>query len=103
MSSYNILNINNNIDFGTNSNDAYSFYVVDASQNNIDIQISNNYWEGVCWEFQRVDNTSNVVTLIAPQDKNINGMNTCTILGLQYCQLIYDMGKFICHKTNTTL
>lgn len=99
MSSYNIRTVTSDMDMNYNSDDGYDLYIVDASSNNITIDLPTSYWEGLYWQFQRIENTSlKTVTINAPSGKTINGNSSISILGNEYCQMIYSNGDFICPK-----
>lgn len=103
MSSYNILHVSAHMDMSENSQDGYDIYFVDGTSNNITIDLPTSYWEGLYWQFQRVDNSVNVVTINAPSGKTINNNNSILLVGGQYCQMIYTNDNFICPLISASL
>ena len=96
MSNYNILHVNVNTDMNINSHDGYSFYVIDATNNDITIDLLTSCLDGLTWKFHREDNTSFIVTINPPSGKTINGNSSKTLGGSQSCRLIYTNDNFIC-------
>jgi hypothetical protein len=81
----------------------YTLYLIDASQGNIEIKISNeSLGQGLFYEFLRTDHSANTVTLSAKPDYTINGQTNLTLDVNQYAKLINNGNDWIAPRfTNT--
>jgi len=84
------------VDLSNNGLDGYTYFFVDASNNNIDIIMTTNYVaNGLSHYFLRTDNSSNAVTLSAPGGYTINGTNTISLNTNQACEVIFNNNNWI--------
>ena len=92
--SYSIVLINTDTDMDQNGNTGYNYFLVDASSNNIDVQMSNSAWDGLTFIYNRTDASSNVVSLSAKTGYTING-NASIILPInKTVEIVYYQGTW---------
>ena len=96
MSNYATYMIVNDVDLGQNGLDGYTYYFVDASNNNIDIIMTTSYvGNGMYYYFLRTDNSSNVVTISTQSGYTINGASSINLNNNQGCETIFNNNNWI--------
>jgi hypothetical protein len=82
MSSYSIIQINNNVNIGIN--DGYYIYYIDASTNNINITLPDiTLYDGVAYRFCRKDNTTNTITISGYSSQLIDGTSSFNLVSFR--------------------
>ena len=96
MSNYSFYFCNSTIDMSTNSLESYEFFVVDATNGDIDIKLHLAYYDGMCFQFLRVDNSNHIVTFSCQQGNNIDGNSNKNFPNNRYVQCISYNNSWLC-------
>lgn len=91
------ITVTDSIDMNENYMNLYTMYFIDASNNNIEIQITNDpVTQGLVYEFLRIDNnTSNTVTFIAKSGYTVSGSTSLSLDINQHVTLINNGSDWI--------
>lgn len=85
--SYSIYETYTDIDMDDPYISGYNYIIIDAVNNDINIDLYDTVWDGLTIVFVRVDNTSHVVTLTASSGTTIN-QNSSITLGANYVECV---------------
>ena len=101
MSNYSTCLITSDIDQGSNGYDGYNYYIIDASSGNITITLTSNYLSnGLYYYFNRIDSSTNGVTLLCPNGYTINGNSSLSLNIGQSCEIVFNNDDWIASRFN---
>ena len=96
-----VFTINSDTDMDDNFTYTYCYFFIDASNNNVTIELTETFINyGVYYEFLRIDNSANTVTINAKNGYTINGNSSITVAGNQYVYMINNGSNWHAPKMN---
>ena len=91
--SYALTKITANIDMDLNDNTGYQYFLIDAGSNNVNVDLTNQIWDGLTFIYCRTDSSTSVVSLTAKTGTTINNAASINIA-------VGQMAEIVCYGTN---
>lgn len=85
--SYSYTTINSTVDMNLNSLEYFEYFIIDATNGNINITLPTGY-DGSYYQFHRLDTSTNVVTFLPQTGDTINGGSSIILPINRYTQPI---------------
>lgn len=102
MSSLNFLNVSTDLNMDLNYNNGFEYYFINPA-NSLTITMTATVYEGLFYEFIRIDGVSLFTVVINGNGKTINGNNSVSLLPNQRTKLVYTNGSWISIKSTISL
>lgn len=98
MSNYSLVSIDGStstIDLDNQPWIFYTYFVVDCTTGSVNITLPSVVTDGLYMIFNKIDNSSNTLTLTANTGQLIKGSSSLVISGISYCEACSVSGNWI--------